>query len=96
MRRWQSALVILCLVALGVSIAERVRFLWLKRQPAAFRLPVDREPTEEERILWHRSVAERVRAMRSAQWHSDVALLVGLGPLISGVIWAAIFGRRTR
>jgi hypothetical protein len=88
MRRWQVALVVLCFLALGVSIAERVRLLWLKAQPAAFRLPADREPTEDERSLWQRSLSDQVRAMGSARANADVALLVGVGPLVAGLIWA--------
>jgi hypothetical protein len=95
MGRWQVALVALCFIALALSIAERVRFLRLKSQPASFRLPTDREPTEEERALFHQSLSDQMRAMSLARTNSDLALLVGVGPLIGSLVWALVKRRRT-
>jgi hypothetical protein len=80
----------------GVFIAERVRFLWLKSPPADFRLPADREPTEEEQRLWPRALSDHVRAIGTARANADLALLVGVAPLFGALIYAAVHQRPTR
>jgi hypothetical protein len=69
------------IIAMGISIAERVRFLRLKSQNIDSSVS-ESSPSPEEEKRWLRAVGDHVKAMNKAGANADLALTVGL---VSGV-----------
>jgi hypothetical protein len=74
-------LVSIFFVAMGISLAERVRFLRLKSENLHDSFP-ENPPSPEDEKRWLRAVGDHVRAMNKAGTNADLALAVGL---VSGV-----------
>jgi hypothetical protein len=87
-----SALIIVIvsvfLVAMGISIVERVRFLRLKSEHIDSSLD-DGPSSPEKEKRWLRAVADHVKAMNNARSNADLALTFGL--LSGGAFLLLIF-----
>jgi hypothetical protein len=72
------------------SIVERVRYLRLKSEPLAKRLPADREPTETVR---EQAVREAVRAIITQRKRADLALASSILPIVMAIFLAVLQGK---